>query len=69
MEEKLNIRHKVVFMAAMAHGEELPALYDEPEDVVERLETFHDGILVLIAGNHVGTVTYTGEQTLQTQLF
>ena len=60
MEEKPNIRHEVVFMAPVAQGEELPALHDEPEDVVERLETFHDGVLVLIAGNHVGTVTHTG---------
>ena len=53
-------------MAAVAQGEELPALHDEPEDVVERLETLDDGVLVLIAGNHVGTVTDTGQQTLQT---
>ena len=72
MEEKPNIRHEVVFMAAMAHGEELSALYDEPEDVVERLETFPDlaqCFLAVSVENQVCTVPDTGEKTLQTKSF
>ena len=70
MKEKPDIRHEVVFMAPMVgEAEELPALDDEPEDVVERLETLDDGILVLVAGNHVSTVTDARQKTLQTQLF
>ena len=52
-------------MAPVAQGEQLPALHDEPEDVMERLETFPDGILSLSVWNHLRTVTDTRYQALQ----
>ena len=70
LEEKLNIQHEAVaILSSRGSGEKLPALHDQPEDVVERLETLDDGILVLVAGNHVSAVTDARQQTLQTKLF
>ena len=58
-------------MAPMVgEAEELPALDDEPEDVVERLETFPDlaqCFLAVSVENQVCTVPDTGEKTLQTK--
>ena len=66
LEEKLNIQHKAVLvLTPRGSGEELPALDDQSEDVVQGLEAFPDGILSLSVGDHLSTVSDTGEQTLE----
>ena len=68
LEEELNILHEAVFILNSHGSGEQPALHDEPEDVVERLETLPDPTQCLLAvsvGHQVGTVPDTGEQALE----
>ena len=70
LEEELNILHEAVFILNSHGSGEQPALHDEPEDVVERLENFFDfaqGFLAISVGNQVSTVPDTGEKTLRTK--
>ena len=66
----MNILHEAVFILNSHGSGEQPALRDESEDVVERLENFPDfaqGFLAISVGNQVRTVPDTGEKTLQTK--
>ena len=68
----MNILHEAVFILNSHGSGEQPALDDEPEDVVERLETFPDStqcFLAVSVGDQVCTVPDTGEKTLQTKSF
>ena len=71
LEEELNIQHEAVFILNTHGPGEEPALDDEPEDVVEREETFPDGaqcLLALSVGHQVGTVADTGKKTLHCKI-
>ena len=69
LEEKLNIQHEAVaILSSRGSGEELPALDDESEDVVEGLEAFLYRLLSLCVGDHLGTMADTRQETLKSRI-
>ena len=69
LEEKLNIQHEAVaILSTRGSGEKLPALHDQPEDVVEGLEAFLYRLLSLGVGDHLGTMADTRQETLKSRI-